>query len=65
MQTLQTLDYISVLIYLLMTASIGIFFGWFIKDMSAYFKGGSAIPWPIAGISNFMSLFSAATFALV
>ncbi len=57
-----TLDYIAVLIYLLLMAGIGIFSGWFIKDTSSYFRGNGGIPWPIAGISNFMSLFSTFVF---
>ncbi len=62
MDTLQTLDYVVFTIYLALMAGVGMFFGWFVKDMAGYFKGGGAIPWPVAGISNYMSMFSAFIF---
>ncbi len=62
METLAGFDYIAIIVYLLLMAGIGIFFGWFIKDIKDYFKGGSTIPWPVAGISNFMTLFSTSVF---
>jgi SSS family transporter len=43
---------------MVLMAGIGIFLGWFIKDIGDYFKGGSAISWVAGGISNFMSMFS-------
>lgn len=43
-------------------AGVGLFFGWFIKDIKGYFKGGSAIPWGISGISNFMGSLSTFVF---
>ncbi len=62
MQDVQTLDYLVFLIYLALMAGVGIFFGWFVKDMAGYFKGGGMIPWPVAGISNYMSMFSTFVF---
>lgn len=62
METLQTLDYVAFVLYMLLMAGIGTFFGWFIKDIKGYFKGGSSIPWGIAAISNFMGLFSTFVF---
>ena len=62
MQAVQTLDYLVFLIYLSLMAGVGIFFGWFVKDMAGYFKGGGVIPWPVAGISNYMSMFSTFVF---
>lgn len=62
MEKLQQLDYIAFLIYMLLMAAIGVFFGWFIKDIKDYFKGGNTIPWVIAGISNYMGLFSSFVF---
>lgn len=62
MSTLQTLDYVAIGIYMLIMAGMGLSLGYFVKDVSDYFKGGSAIPWYIGGISNFMSLFSAFVF---
>lgn len=62
METLSRLDYIAFILYMLLMAGIGIFFGWFIKDIKGYFKGGNTIPWTIGGISNFMGLFSTFVF---
>ncbi len=62
METVQPLDYLVFLIYLVLMAGVGIFFGWFVKDMAGYFKGGGVIPWPVAGISNYMSMFSTFVF---
>ena len=45
-----------------MMACVGMFFGLFVRDMSDYFKGGGVIPWPVAGISNYMSMFSTFVF---
>ncbi len=62
MKSLVTLDYISILIYMLLMAGIGLFFKWYVKDINAYTKGSGAIPWVVAGISNFMALFSTFVF---
>ncbi len=62
MQNIQALDYLVFAVYLVSMAGVGVFFGWFVRDMSGYFKGGGVIPWPVAGISNYMSMFSAFIF---
>lgn len=62
MEKLQQLDYIAFLIYMLLMAGIGVFFGWFVKDIKQYFKGGNTIPWVIGAISNYMGLFSSFVF---
>ncbi|NJO00876.1 MAG: Na+:solute symporter [Bacteroidia bacterium] len=62
MATLQTLDYIAMIIYMLIMAGMGLFLGFFIKNVGDYFKGGNTIPWYVGGISNFMSLFSTFVF---
>lgn len=62
MTSLVSLDYIAILIYLFLMAGIGIFFKWYVKDINAYTKGSSTIPWVAAGISNFMALFSTFVF---
>ena len=59
---LQSLDYIAVLIYLVLMAVIGLSFGWFVKDIGSYFKGGGTIPWVMATITNFMGLFTTFVF---
>ena len=62
MAEVQTIDYLVFGIYLALMAGVGVFFGWFVKDMAGYFKGGGVIPWPVAGISNYMSMFSTFVF---
>ena len=59
---LVAVDYVLIAVYLALMVFIGIFFGWFIKDIGAYLKGNNTIPWPISGISNFMSMFSTFVF---
>jgi SSS family solute:Na+ symporter len=59
---LQSLDYVLLGAFMLLMAAIGSFFGWFIKDAAGYLKGGNTIPWYIAGVSNFMSMFSTFVF---
>lgn len=58
MQTLSTLDYWAIGIYMLLMAGIGVFLGKFVKNIGDYFKGGNAIPWVSGAISNFMTKFS-------
>ena len=58
MQTLQTLDYWAIAIYMGLMAGIGLFLGKFVKNIGDYFKGGNAIPWVSGAISNFMTKFS-------
>jgi SSS family transporter len=58
MKSLETLDYAIFVVYLILMGGVGVFFGWFVKDVAGYFKGGSSIPWPVAGISNYMGMFS-------
>lgn len=59
---LQQLDYIAIIIYIVLMGVIGLSFGWFVKDVSSYFKGGGTIPWVMATITNFMGLFSTFVF---
>lgn len=62
MNKLQTLDYITIIIYMVLMAGIGIFLGKYIKNIADYFKGGSGISWIAGGISNFMTKFSTFVF---
>ena len=62
MRTAITIDYIIIAVYMLLMLAIGIYFMRFNKGASDYFKGGNRIPWLVAGISSFMSGFSAFTF---
>ena len=59
---LQCLDYIAILVYLLLMAFVGVLFGFLVKDSGSYFKGGGAIPWVMAAVTNFMGLFSTFVF---
>jgi len=62
MNQLQQLDYITIIIYMVLMAGIGIFLGKYIKNIGDYFKGGSGISWVAGGISNFMTKFSTFVF---
>lgn len=62
MNQLQTLDYITIITYMLLMSGIGIFLGKYIKNINDYFKGGSGISWLAGGISNFMTKFSTFVF---
>lgn len=60
--SLQYFDYIAIFVYIALMAVIGFAFGWFVKDSSSFFKGGGAIPWVMATITNYMGLFSTFVF---
>ncbi len=62
MRTAIAIDYAIIVIYMLLMLGIGIYFMRFNQGASDYFKGGNRIPWLVAGISSFMSGFSAFTF---
>ncbi|TDH28741.1 sodium transporter [Segetibacter sp. 3557_3] len=62
MNKLQQLDYITIIIYMVLMAGIGLFLGKYIKNISDYFKGGSGVSWVAGGISNFMTKFSTFVF---
>ncbi|HTL06609.1 MAG TPA: sodium/solute symporter, partial [Chitinophagaceae bacterium] len=62
MNKLQQLDYITIIIYMVLMTGIGLFLGKYIKNISDYFKGGSAVSWVAGGISNFMTKFSTFVF---
>lgn len=55
---LQIQDYIVLIVYTVLMALIGAIYGFVVRESGAYIKGSGAIPWPIVGISNFMTLFS-------
>ena len=62
MKTANLLDLYIIVIYMLAMVTIGFIFMRFNKGASDYFKGGNRIPWLVAGLSCFMSGFSAWTF---
>ena len=58
----NTTDYIVIGLYGLLMVAVGIYVMRFNRGASEYFRGGSRIPWLVAGLSCFMSGFSAWTF---
>ena len=61
-EPLEKLDYIAVGIYIVLITIIGMSFGRSVKDINSYFRGRGTIPWGVATISNFMTLFSTFVF---
>lgn len=59
---LNTLDYIIVLLYMLMLSGVGIYLTKFNRTVDDFFKGGEKVPWWIAGLSTFVSGFTAFMF---
>lgn len=62
MKSANPLDFTIIAIYMLAMLGIGVVFMRFNKGASDYFRGGNRIPWLVAGLSSFMSGFSAWTF---
>lgn len=60
--TVNTIDYGLIFLYFGILIWVGIFSARKNKDTSEYFKGGGKVPWLIAGISNWVSGFSAFMF---
>jgi Na+/proline symporter len=59
---LNTLDYLVVVLYMLMLSGVGIYLTKFNKTVDDFFKGGGKTPWWIAGLSTFVSGFTAFMF---
>jgi SSS family transporter len=62
LKTVQTIDYVVVVVYMLLMLGIGFYSMRFNRGAADYFKGGNRIHWLAAGLSSFMSGFSAWTF---
>ena len=62
MQTANSVDYVVILCYVVLMIVTGLFVMRFNSGAKEYFRGGSRIPWLVAGLSAFMSGFSAWTF---
>jgi len=62
MKTANSLDFAIIAIYMIAMLGVGVAFMRFNKGASDYFRGGNRIPWLVAGLSCFMSGFSAWTF---
>jgi len=62
MNLISSIDYYVLLFYIVLILGIGVYFSKFMKGARDYFTGGNMIPWWVAGISLYMSSFSAWTF---
>jgi SSS family transporter len=62
MRTITGVDYGVIALYMVLMLGIGFYAARFNKNASDYFRGGNRIPWLVAGLSSFMSGFSAWTF---
>jgi Na+/proline symporter len=61
---MSTLDYIVLLGYLGGTLALGLFFAKRTRTVSDMFAAGGHSPWWVAGLSSFMTMFSAGTFVI-
>ena len=59
---LHTADYIIIAGYFFLLSMIGVYFWRRMKHVRDFFTGGNAIPWWLAGISFYLTGFSAFTF---
>ena len=62
MKAIATVDYAVIAAYMLLMLGIGVFSMRFNRGAADYFKGSNRIHWLAAGLSSFMSGFSAWTF---
>src|SRR5438093_10356088 len=62
MRNANLIDYSVIGIYGLLMVVVGLYVMRFNRGAAEYFRGGSRIPWLVAGLSCFMSGFSAWTF---
>src|SRR6201981_290969 len=62
MTTANQVDYLVIGLYALLMVRVGVYVWRFNRGAAEYFRGGSRIPWLVAGLSCFMSGFSAWTF---
>src|SRR6266446_10712239 len=60
--SVQTIDYVVLVCYLLLMAGVGAFFMRFMKVGTDFLKGGNRVEWWVAGMASFMSGFSVWTF---
>ncbi len=58
MATITTADYVMIAVYMGLMVAIGAYFFRFISEIRDYYAGGNQIPWWVAGISFYMSIFS-------
>ncbi len=61
---LQPLDYLLLFAYFAIVLFIGVYFKKYIRQAKDYFAAGASVPWWLAGISLWMSSFSATFFVI-
>ena len=59
---LHTADYVIIAGYFMLLTLIGLYFWRRMKHVRDFFTGGNAIPWWLAGVSFYLTGFSAFTF---
>ncbi|HEU4537546.1 MAG TPA: hypothetical protein VFS00_25680, partial [Polyangiaceae bacterium] len=57
-----SVDYVVIALYMLLMLGVGVYAARFNRGSGDYFKGGGRVHWLAAGLSSFMSGFSAWTF---
>ncbi len=62
MNSVNFIDYAVIGLYALLMVLVGLYVMRFNRGAAEYFRGGSRVPWLVAGLSCFMSGFSAWTF---
>src|SRR6478609_8714581 len=62
MASANSVDYVVIALYALLMVRVGFYVLRFNRGAAEYFRGGSRVPWLVAGLSCFMSGFSAWTF---
>src|SRR5882672_451797 len=60
--SVQAIDYVVLVCYLLLMAGVGAFFMRFMRVGTDFLKGGNRVEWWVAGMASFMSGFSVWTF---
>jgi solute:Na+ symporter, SSS family len=62
MKSVNSVDYAVIGLYAMLMVLVGLYVMRFNRGAAEYFRGGSRVPWLVAGLSCFMSGFSAWTF---
>lgn len=61
---MHQLDYFTIIVFSLIILVAGLSFAKKGTDMKSFFAAGGSVPWPMNGLSLFMSFFSAGTFVV-
>lgn len=62
MKTLNAIDYSLVVLYMIIVIATGVYLSRYVRKTEDYFKAGGRVPWLMAGLSNFVSGYSAFMF---